>query len=626
MKFRLLTLASAAAFLAACGDSSVSDANDEIKETATFVFTTFDANTRMPVEDVKIYYRLNDESKFTDSTGTVVWKNIEIGKSYFDISKEGYVSKRVEQATKENIQNDVARVDDEHIDVPMHEIGVEAKGQFFYKDISNGNLIPAKNVTIYAKYTGDNEIYPNEVFTTTDSNGFYSFKDMAAGVEFTINSERFVLDSTNIVYEAVSAIAKVNERKGVIKELDPKNAGVAGLVPVLLASNLSKLSAESSLKLTFSEVLDKDSVKTKYVSVFDANDNNVSTVVSLSEDGKTISIKPTSGSWVDGNSYKVAFSVWSTAAIEDDDADGFRDFDVGTIKIPSQVKNFKLDTAVISDVKQDIFVDFYGTHSAALLLDDDATNDTIKYDVTINLIWDEMEKGAKGYRLYTKGNAEENSDYTFYAKYDADVKKTAVTLSKALYGSNIEAKYPINKKQSSKISMILVPFNTAGEALASKATVVEVNVAEAAEKEMKKYQDAKLKNLAKPKFIAGNGCLNETIASCNTEALADMFQDDYFTMNISFEWTWEKDYKFVPDGYDIYFKDEKEGWKYVAYVTYPTNSFALTWQYKEAMKSSDKDEDVTVAVVPFFNNATYGYISATDLSKFTTAAAWKDIE
>ena len=38
MKHKLLTLASAAALLAACSDSSVSDANDEIKQTSTVTF------------------------------------------------------------------------------------------------------------------------------------------------------------------------------------------------------------------------------------------------------------------------------------------------------------------------------------------------------------------------------------------------------------------------------------------------------------------------------------------------------------------------------------------------------------------------------------------------------------
>jgi hypothetical protein len=79
MKHKLLTLASAAALLAACSDSSVSDANDEIKETATVTFMVVDANTQLPLEDVSIYFRPEDKTKYTDSAGTSVWKDVEIG-------------------------------------------------------------------------------------------------------------------------------------------------------------------------------------------------------------------------------------------------------------------------------------------------------------------------------------------------------------------------------------------------------------------------------------------------------------------------------------------------------------------------------------------------------------------
>ena len=53
MKHKLLTLASAAALLAACSDSSVSDANDEIKDKATVTFMVVDNNTILPLENVE---------------------------------------------------------------------------------------------------------------------------------------------------------------------------------------------------------------------------------------------------------------------------------------------------------------------------------------------------------------------------------------------------------------------------------------------------------------------------------------------------------------------------------------------------------------------------------------------
>jgi hypothetical protein len=136
----------------------------------------------------------------------------------------------------------------------MYELGVDIKGQFFYTDVETGDWKPAQNVTVYAKYD-DEEIYPNEVYTKTDENGNYTFKNMASNALIHVKTERFIVDST-IVYE-VSDIEDVNERKGVVKELNPKAAAVAGLAPVLLESNLKSLDSTSALSLKFSEVLER---------------------------------------------------------------------------------------------------------------------------------------------------------------------------------------------------------------------------------------------------------------------------------------------------------------------------------------------------------------------------------
>ena len=89
MKHKLLTLASAALLFAACSDTSVSDANDEIKEKGTVTIFAYDVLTRLPLKDVSVYYRTTKKTKKTDSTGTIVWKGVDIGHSYFDLQKEG---------------------------------------------------------------------------------------------------------------------------------------------------------------------------------------------------------------------------------------------------------------------------------------------------------------------------------------------------------------------------------------------------------------------------------------------------------------------------------------------------------------------------------------------------------
>ena len=129
MKHKLLTLASAAALLAACSDSSVSDANDEIKDKATVTFMVVDNNTMLPLEDVAVYFRPTDKTKYTDSAGTSVWKDVEIGTDiYWDFQLDGYAMKRFVEQIKDDTKNDVARVHDIHPKITMYELGVDIKG------------------------------------------------------------------------------------------------------------------------------------------------------------------------------------------------------------------------------------------------------------------------------------------------------------------------------------------------------------------------------------------------------------------------------------------------------------------------------------------------------------------
>ena len=264
MKHKLLTLASAAVLFAACSDSSVSDANDEIKEKGTVTIFAYDVLTRMPLKDVSVYYRTSDKTKKIDSTGTIVWKGVDIGHSYFDLQKEGYAMKRHDVLVEDLIANDVSRVNDNTEKVEMYELGVTVKGQLFYVDPETKNWLPAANARVYVDYPDSSEIYPNEVYKTTDSNGFYTFTDLAANVGFQVRTERFTVDS--IVYE-VDSIGATAQRKGVIKEMDPIAAVVASLDPKMVSSNLANVEVKDDIKLNFTEVLEKDSVTTKYIKV-----------------------------------------------------------------------------------------------------------------------------------------------------------------------------------------------------------------------------------------------------------------------------------------------------------------------------------------------------------------------
>ena len=638
MKHKLLTLASAAALLAACSDSSVSDANDEIKDKATVTFMVVDYNTNLPIEDAAVYFRPTDDTQYTDSTGTSVWTGVELGSDiYWDFTAKDYARKRFTYTLKDHITNDVARVDDLHPRINMYKLGVNVKGQFFYTDIETGNKVPAEGVTIYAKYTGDKEIYPNEEYTTTKEGGFYEFKNLASDVEITVKSERFTLKETNIVYDETE-IQKFTQRKGeakeVIKELDPKAAAVVGLKPVLLSSNLKKIDSTTAIQLTFSEVLEKDSVKTKHIGVKNANDNEIATVVTLDSEGKVVTIKPASGKWVDGNDYKLFFSVWSKAALEDDDKgldpddksdDGIREFSVGTVKIPAKAENVKLDTAK----NKDIVVSFYGERTYATLHDDVAANDTIKYSAVVNLIWKEVAKGVKGFNIYAMGDNADNADFTFVTTVGASAHAAAVDIGTAFgecYDDDGDDKtpdvcrfdYPLNSKEVKTVKIIVLPFNSAGEADASKATVVTAKVGDAAKSKMNGYENASVKSMESIDAVAF-ACTDEAISSCGASAtkaeIKGWNDGDFFALDLSVEFTANKN-----DGAAGYTAYYKSGSKYVEIPVSGdviSSNHAAEGPFKEnAVDYKARGSvDIEIDVVPYFLSADKKKISSTTLSK-----------
>ena len=647
MKHKLLTLASAAALLAACSDSTVSDANDEIKDKATVTFMVVDHNTNLPLEDVEVYFRPTDKTKYTDSAGTSVWKDVEIGDDiYWDFSYDGYVKKRIKYTITDQIPNDVSRVHDMHPRVDMYQLGVTIKGVFYYTDIETGNYIPADGVTIYAKYTGDADIYPNEVYTTTKDGGKYEFKNMAADVQITVKSERFVLEGTDIVYDETT-IDSVAQRKGdakeVIKELDPKAAPVLGLKPVLLSSNLSKIDSTTSLKLVFSEVLEKDSVKTAHIKVKNAVGKNVAVVVSYDEENKTVVIKPASGKWVDGDDYKVSFSVWSKAAIKDDDKgldpddgsdDGIRDFAVGTVKIPGKAENVKLDTTK----NKDVVISFYGERTYVTLHDDLAANDTIEYNATINLIWKEVTKGVQGFNIYVQGDNASNGDFVFAKTVGATVHATPINVAQVFQIDDDDdpstydnLAYPLSSKNVKTVKIMVLPYNSAGEADASKADVITVKVGELAKKKMDGYENATIENLESIKPTNAYTCSGEKATTCvggqSETTIKGLSSDDYFALNLSAIFASKKDDGAT--GYTAYYRSGSSSkWAELPVSSKTISSTVLTnGPFKEnAMKYGSRDQTIEFTVVPYFTSADGKKISSTTLgNSIKSSRSWTGI-
>lgn len=624
MKYKVLTLASAAAMLAACSDTSISDGNDQIKDGATVVFTTLDNRTKLPLEDVSVFYRSADKTKETDSAGTSIWRNVQIGDQYFDLYKEGYAFKRITVNVKDNITNDVSRVDDVNEEHLMYELGVGVKGQFFYVDEENDqNLVPAAGVTIYAKYS-DPDIYPNEIYTVTDSNGFYSFENLATDA-FTLSSEAFVLASDSAkVYKALPDFETISELKGVNKDVKPYAAQLASLEPVLLASNLKEIPAKDPLKLTFSEVLYKDSVNTNNIYVENSKGVFVAVAVSLDKDGKTVIVKPASGSWVDGQSYTVYFDVWSTLHIELDGSAASKNFTVGTLKVPGQVKAPVIDMTEGDDPEEIISYSFYGSYTYKTELEGKSD---LSYDEDITIKWNSIAKNVDGYYIYAKGNGEKELDYTLIGATNS-AKDTTFTLSVSKIAKNLD--YPLVKEQTQKISVIVIPYNDAGEAVASEAKALTIETgAKAKAKIVEMMETTYLSDAVYSKKFNSSTYVTEagtfytcTDASsgCSAISLKSQMTRDYYSSDIKISWKYEDDYDGIkPNGYDVYIKKGDNEWAYAGYST--SNSYTLLktnavspFKNGNLKYDSETSKKFTFAVVPFFyTNDNSNKVSQIDL-------------
>ena len=580
MKHKLLTLASAAALLAACSDTAVSDANDEIKEKATVTFFVYDVLTRMPIEDVANYYRTEDKTKYTDSTGTIVWTGVDIGQSYFDFQHEDYAMKRHDVKVTDIIKKDVARVEDNVEKIEMYELGVTVKGKFYYRDPATKDWKPAANARVYIDYPDSSEIYPNEVYDFTKEDGSYEFKNLAANVGFEVKSERFSVDST--VYE-VTKIGATAQRKGVVKEMDPMVAEVASLDPVLLSSNLASVGVKDEIKMNFSEVLQKDSVNTKYIKVLRVGANpapnaagkptnvtEVSVSVSLSDDGKSITIKSASGEWADGKDYLVEFDVWSTLAkgLKDSvEIDGityekYRKFTAGSVEVPGQVKNLAIDKFDDEAKTDKIYFKFSGTYTADKV---DAGEDDLKYNEVIHIKWDGFEKGVDSYNVYVKGDVDAFADYKFVGNY---TDTTAILDLAKLFNDGKYLAFPASKKQPKVVNVIVLPVNSAGEALAKNAKALEIKAFERADDEVYAMQTNGYNKEAKATVTAIYDCGTDgsacgTPVAKETDLTGGNFYSVDMTVGISStvkaaDWTnvLADGRSNVPNGYQLYYNGE----------------------------------------------------------------------
>ena len=329
-------LLAAGTFLVACGSDEVVNINDEAKDKASITIKVMDNHDGSAVEGATVLSIVENKSKTSDKNGLAVWKGQVLGDHVFQVSKDGYATILVEKTLDEQGQGNVARVGDAIMPVYMYKTGVTAKGSVLYTN-DKGNKVAAEGVVVYASLP--DKFVPSELTAKTDKNGEYKFESLPEGVEVDISVGQKEFDGKKYAIAGETQIGGETYRAGDIINVAILNMGkVAGQL-VAVSNNLDEIDTATSVKLTFSTELVADSVKGKWFVTKGGDD--VIVTASRGDDKKSIVIKPFSGKWTKGSTYRISGTVYSTDGAEKDISESFTVGSKSSASAPDNVSDLK---------------------------------------------------------------------------------------------------------------------------------------------------------------------------------------------------------------------------------------------------------------------------------------------
>ncbi|MBO7105149.1 MAG: hypothetical protein J6W22_06685 [Fibrobacter sp.] len=465
MKKELLLSASAIALMVGCSDTVV-NSYDEAKAKAKITVSVLDGSSNEAIDSAAVKAQFENESSYTDENGFAIYNKNDIGSYVFDISKKGYSTTRATVSVVEMGANDVSRVPDVVLTVPLYKADVTVKGKVYYRDRTTGNLIPADSVKVVLSYAGSTKptetesasslkksesgsaaeeptfiIYPSEVFAVTNDKGEYEFTNVAEMVNFYIDVLQSKIDSK--YYRSAGYVSASGARAGSIKNMEEITMVADGEIPKLLNSNLDAIDDSVDLEFGFSTELDQDSVD-GFWTVKKAG-SKVLTTASLSKDKKVITISPLSDSWSHGDSYSVEGVVYSKDGVR---ITVSKTFSVGSVAIPKHVSNPKVK---LDESRYD---------------EDYPASYNFRINGYLKLTWTPNTKDVSGYNIYYQTNVMD--DFIFFAE----------TADDSSYSRSINSLAFINDTTVKKVDFIILPYNGAGEPSVSKAKKVTWTIPE----------------------------------------------------------------------------------------------------------------------------------------------------
>ena len=461
MRKQILLSAATLALMAGCTDN-INNSFDEAKDKGTITVSVIDGNSREAVDSAEVKIHNDEEVSLSDGDGFVVYKKNVIGTYVFDISKKGYSTTRAYANVTETGANDVARVPDVLLTVPLYKSDVTLKGKVYYTDEKTGNLKPAKDAQVVLSYVsaeGSNvNIYPSEVIVETNEDGEYEFEDIAEKVSYSIDVLQKKIDSK--YYCAKSPLTAGGLRAGSVKNLSELILVPDGDRPILLGTNFNDVEEETTLEISYSMELESDSVNGNwavYTGISMTNANKILVKASLDKSKKVINISPISGKWSSGKTYTVVGVAYNK--------DGFgidfeKSFSLEKVSLPGQVSDFKvsLDKSQYDKDEEEYY--------------------NFNYNGLLKLTWKYSKKDADGFNIYYKLNSD--ADYAFYTSVVGLVDSVKFTIEQLKTGrTELLSSVPVllaDTDTVKTISFAVAPYNEAGEATDGKQKTAEWKV------------------------------------------------------------------------------------------------------------------------------------------------------
>jgi hypothetical protein len=183
----LLTAGLVALLLTSCGDSIIEANDSPISTNASLKIQVLDEITRNPLPGATVTLLSTGNVKKTDSSGSVVFKDVRVGSHGYQIELEGYAGYvSIGNVSSPDIYGDIYIASESFSRLSLYPLNSGLEGVLNYVDKDNKRF-PANGATIRITFTGGTLL--NSVYETTVENGKYSFENLpAVGAAYTITA------------------------------------------------------------------------------------------------------------------------------------------------------------------------------------------------------------------------------------------------------------------------------------------------------------------------------------------------------------------------------------------------------------------------------------------------------